>query len=138
MNDTYLCCERAIITGTNAVVDQLNAKIPQRLDGEVVTLHSATRLASDDHGHLGHLLTEEFLHSLKSPGVPEAKLLVMRNISIQDCIMNNTKVIAREFGRKFVMVETLLNHRHVLLTQIVFRFTLLRSGVTVEGRQFPL
>ncbi len=107
-------------------------------------LHSVTRLASGDHTHLSHFLTEEFLHSLTSPGVPNHQLklnclcLVMRNISVHDRVMNNTKGIVREVGRKFVMVETLPEHRQVLLPRIVFRFTLPRRGVTVERRQFPL
>ena len=130
VNDTYLCNERAIITGTNAVVDQLNAKILRKLDGEVVTLHSVTHLASDDHGVPDHHLRMKL----------NCLCLAMRNISIQDSVMNNTKVIVREIGRKFVTVETLQEHRHVLLPRIVFRFTLCipRSGVTVERRQFPL
>ena len=34
----------------------------------------------------------------------------MRNISIEDRVMNNTKVIVRDINRKFVTVETLLEH----------------------------
>ncbi len=115
VNDTFMCNERAIITGRNAVVDNLNGKILKRLDGQEVVLHSVTRLASGDHTHLSHFLTEGFLHSLTSPGVPNHQLklklnclcLVMCNISVQDRVMNNTKVIVREVGRKFVTVETL-------------------------------
>ncbi len=33
MNDTYLFSERAIITGRNEVVDDLNSKILKRMDG---------------------------------------------------------------------------------------------------------
>ena len=119
VNDTHLCSKRAIITGTNVVVDELNAKILRRMDGEETTVHSVTRLASDDCTRLSNFLTEEFLQSLKSPGVPihhlKLKLnclcLVMRNISIEDRVMNNTKVIVRDISRKFVTVETLLEHR---------------------------
>ncbi len=64
VNNTFLCSERAIITGRNAVVDDLNGKILKRMDGREVVLHSVTRLASEDHTHLSHFLTEEFLHSL--------------------------------------------------------------------------
>jgi len=62
----------------------------------------------------------------------------MRNISVQDRIMNNTKVIVRSIGQKYVTVETLPEHRQVLLPRIVFHFTLPRSGLTVEQRQFLL
>ncbi len=68
VNNTELCSERAIIAGRNAVVDDLNSKILKRMDGREVMLHSVTRLAPEDHTHLGHFLTEEFLHSLTSPG----------------------------------------------------------------------
>ena len=106
-------------------------------------LHAATLHVWDEfpmaHPHL-------FLHSLKSTGMPDHNLklklnclcLVMRNISVQDRVMNNTKVILREVGRKYVTVETLLEHRQVPLSLITFRFTLPRSGVTVERRQFLL
>ena len=146
VNNTFECSDCAIITGTNARVDELNSKILNRLDGPMMTLHSMTCLDPQHHGRLGQVLTEEFLHSLKSPGLPDHNLklklnclcLVMRNISVQDRVMNNTKVILREVGRKYITVETLSERRQVLLPRIVFRFTLPRSGVTVERRQFPL
>ena len=108
-------------------------------------LHSVTRMDPHHHGLLKHVLTEEFLHSLKSPapGVPDHNLklklnclyLVMRNISVQDRVMN--KMILREVGRKYVTVKTLSKHRQVPLPRITFRFTLPRSGVTVERRLRP-
>ena len=112
----------------------------------MMTLHSMTHLDPQHHGRLDQVLTEEFLHSLKSPGVPDHNLelklnclcLVMRSISVQDHVVNNTKVILRDLGRKYINVEILSEHRQVLLPRIVFRFTLPRSGVTVERRQFPL
>ena len=132
--------------GKNVTVDMLNDTILRRLTGEEVSLHSVTRLANADDTHLKHLLTEEFLQSLTSPGVPNHNLklklnclcLVMRNISIEDRIMNNTKVIIREISRKFITVETLLEHKQILLPRITFRFTLPRSGLTIERKQFPL
>jgi hypothetical protein len=52
--------------------------------------------------------------------------------------MNNTKVIVREIGRHLITVETLMGHRQFVLPRIVFRFTLPRSGLIIERRQFPL
>lgn len=66
MSNTYLYCEQAIVTGRNAVLNDLNRKILQRLDGEEVKLHSVTHLSMNDHGCISHFHTEEFLHSLKS------------------------------------------------------------------------
>ena len=81
-----------------------------------------------------------------SPGVPDHQLklkvnclcMVTRNISLQDRLMNNTKVIVREIGRHLVTVETLTEHRQFVLPRIIFRFTLPRSGLAIERRQFPL
>ena len=138
VNNTFECSDHAIITGTNARVDELNGKTLNRLDRSMMTLHSATHPDPQNHGRLGQVLTEEFLNSLKSPGVPDHNLklklnylcLVMRNVSVQDRVMNNTKVTLREVGRKYITMETLSEHRQVLLPRIVFRFTLPWSGVT--------
>lgn len=66
---------------------------------------------------------ERSLHSLKSPGMPDHNLklklnflcLMMRNISVQDHVMNNTEVILREVGRKYMTVwaqtSSPLSHR---------------------------
>ena len=63
MSNINLCSERAIITGTNVAVNDLNEKI-LKVFGYKFLLHSVTRLASEDT-HLGQFLTEESLHSLK-------------------------------------------------------------------------
>ena len=52
--------------------------------------------------------------------------------------MNKTKVIMREIGRHLVTVETLMERRQFVLPCIIFRFTLPRSGLMIEQRQFPL
>ena len=145
VDDVIQCSQRAVITGTNRVVDALNAKILTMLHGEEFSLFSVTRLCSDDT-KLQNLITTEFLHSLKSPGVPEHELklklnclcMVTRNISVQDRLMNNTKVIVREISRHLVTVETLMERRQFVLPRIIFRFTLPRSGLVIERRQFPL
>ena len=144
IDDVQECSQRAIITRTNRVIDTLNSKILVRLHGEV-PLFSVTRLCSDET-RLTNLLLTELLKSLKSPGVPDHELklklnclrMVTRNISVQDRLMNNTKVIVKEIGRHLITVETLMGHRRFILPRIVFRFTLPRSGLVIERRQFPL
>jgi ATP-dependent DNA helicase PIF1 len=91
IDDVQECSQRAIITGTNRVVDALNSKILVRLQGEIVSLFSVTRLCSDET-RLTNLLSTEFLNSLRSPGVPDHELklklnclcMVTRNISVRD------------------------------------------------------
>ena len=67
------CSQRAIITGTNRVVDALNSNILIRLQGEQISLFSVTSLCSNET-RLTNLLSTEFLNSLKSPGVPDHEL----------------------------------------------------------------
>ena len=57
---------------------------------------------------------------------------------VQDQLMNNTKVIMREISRHLITVETLMWHSQFVLPRIVFRFTLPRSELTIERRQFKL
>ena len=105
INNVYQCSHRAIITGTNHVVDALNRKILMMLHGEEFSLFSVTRLCLDNT-RMQNLISTEFLNFLRSPGVPEHELklklnclcMVTRNISVQDRLMNNTKVIVREIG----------------------------------------
>ena len=132
IDDVYTCSERAIVTGTNQVVDALNHKILNRLHGHAVSLYIVTRLANDDNGQLHNLLTEELPTSLKSPGVPDHELklkpnclcMLMRNNLVQDRLVNNTRVIVRTIGSRLVTVETLLDCRLLMIPRIVFLFTL--------------
>ena len=78
IDDVHECSQRAIITGTNRVVDALNTKILARLQGDEIPLFSVTRLCSDET-RLTNLLSTEFLNSLKSPGVPEHELKLKLN-----------------------------------------------------------
>ena len=113
INNVYQCSTRAIITGTNKIVDALNDKMLNLLHRHSISLYSVTQLNSDD-SDLNHLLSVEFLNSLKSPGVPNHELklnlnclcMVTRKISVTDRLMNNTKVIVREIGWQLVTVET--------------------------------
>ena len=45
----------------------------------MTSLHRATHLDPEHHRRLGQLLTEEFLHSLNSPGVPDHNLKLKLN-----------------------------------------------------------
>ena len=123
--------------------DALNSNILVRLQGVLVEvpLFSVTRLCSDET-RLTNLLSTEFLNSLKSPGVPDHELKLKLN-----CVHGDEKHLRsgsadeqheREIGRHLITIETLMGHRRFVLPRIVFRFTLPRSGLIIERRQFPL
>ena len=63
INNVEKCSQRAIITGTNRVLDALNCKILKVLHGDEVFLFSVTQLCSDE-SRLTNLLSTEFLNSL--------------------------------------------------------------------------
>jgi len=73
MNGINLRSERAIITGTNAMVDDLSGKIMKKINRQVFLLYSVTHLALEDT-HLGQFLTEKSLHSLKPLSMPNHHL----------------------------------------------------------------
>ena len=99
------------------------------LHGEEFSLFNVTRFCLDN-ARMQNLMLTQFLNSLRSPGVPEHKLklklnclcMVTRNISVQDWLMNATKVIMRKIGRHLVTVETLMECRQFVLPPIIFRF----------------
>ena len=139
INDVHEYNQRATITGISHVVDALNRKILTMLHGEEYSLFSVTRLCSDNI-RMQNLTSTKFLNSLRSPDVPEHELklklnclcMVIRNISVQDRLMNNTKVIVKEIGRHLVTVETLMDHKQFILPRIILRFTWPRSGLMIE------
>ena len=67
--------QRAIITGTNRVVDALNNKILIRLQSGEVSLFSVTWMCSDET-RLTNLLSTKFLNSLRTQTQTEAQLSV--------------------------------------------------------------
>ena len=95
VNNTFECSDRAIITGTNVRVDELNGKILARLDGPVMILHSVTHLDPQHHGRLEHVLTEEFLHSLKSPGLPEMRNIISWGTTSSPCVDTELPYLSR-------------------------------------------
>ena len=51
--------------------------------------------------------------------------------------MSNTKVIVRGISRHIITVEILPDRRRLVISRIVFHFTM-RSGLVIEWKKFPL
>ena len=108
----FISAVRGPSSPEQTVVDALNRGILTMLHGEEFSLFSVTQLCSDDT-RMQNLMSTEFLNSLRSPGVPEHELklklnclyMVTSNISVQDRLMNNTKVIVRDIGQHLVIME---------------------------------
>lgn len=94
----------------------------------------------------------EFLSLPKEPGIPAHNLVlkvgclcaIMRNLSIEDGLVKNARVVVRELHERFVGVELLPNSSYIArgkvycLPRIIFEFQPKYCPWTVQRRQFPL
>jgi len=157
LTNPYECSQRAILTTKNATMREVNDLITERLPGESRTYLSADTIDmaelcdedGDAHG-LHDALTTEFLNTLDHNGAPPHELTVkkgmvlilLRNLSRRDGLMNNSKVELIAFSKKYLRVRTLhadpQRRRTYAIPRIDFTWKLPRCGVAVKRRQFPV
>lgn len=90
---------------------------------------------------------------LKEPGVPTHKLVlkvgcvcsIMRNLSLENGLVKNSRVVIKELYERFVKVELISTADNIrrdttvfCLPRIVFEFQPKYCSWTVQRRQFPL
>ena len=92
----------------------------------------------------------DFLTMLHEPGIPPHELqlkksavcTLMRNLSVEDGLVKNARVVVQELFEKVVRVELLQNTggagKSYLLPRIIFEFQPQFCTWTVQRRQFPL
>ncbi len=143
------CINRAILSGTNANIQELNEKILDRLPGDAVELLSADSCVEDETDPDQRFVPTEILHNLSEPGVPNHSLklkvgcicIVIRNLSFDDGLVNGSKVVIRSISTKLIAADLLRDGfppKQVLFPRITFRFKPDGSSLTVRRRQFPL
>lgn len=105
LEDPDSCAKRAILTGTNDMVDTINAHIFQKLPGQARTYYSTDRNAAADAQHVYNPLASiDLLNARNFPGMPPHELqlkvgsvcFVERNLSVDDQLMHNSKVVVTE------------------------------------------
>ncbi|CBJ30931.1 conserved unknown protein [Ectocarpus siliculosus] len=102
------CAKRGIISTHNDSVARVNAAVLARMNGETCTLQGRTML---DHEHLDPDVDDffrmsQFLNQMEPSSVPSHDInlkvgvvvLLCRNLSIDDCLTNGTKVVLSRFN----------------------------------------
>ena len=98
---------RAILSGTNENIDQINMAVLSTLPGEWITLLSADRARGEDGDQLD--VSPEVLASVNEVGIPPHQLLlkpnaiviITRNLSFDSRLVNSTKVYFLSFVCNF-------------------------------------
>ena len=102
LQDPDACSKRAILSGTNDMVDSINQLIFERLPGQARTYYSTDRNAAADAQHVYNpLASMDLLNARNFPGMPPHELrlkvgavcFLERNLSIDDQLMHNSKVV---------------------------------------------
>ena len=110
------CLFRSILCTLNKNVDEFNQKIMRRLPGKEFVLHSVDSIK--ENGNVvenGQFASNEFLNSLKSPGIPDhtirlkvgCQCSIMKNLTKSLGLCKNIRVVVKSITRHFVEVETI-------------------------------
>jgi hypothetical protein len=148
--DPELAVSNVILATTNVEVDQWNEIIADMNPHPEVTLtgKSSFTQIDDNHGHIKSMLSDEVLERYSLPTVPAHTLklkvddicIILRNISTQDGITNNTRVRIREIRPNSIVVTTISeNPINIVLPRIKFQFKIQYGNSFEMTRvQFPL
>lgn len=150
------CVESCILAPTNRQVHTYNNAILNRVEGEERICVSADTLKeADDAGLVPPSSVLDYVVSHTPPGLPEHHLRIkiggiyrlLRNFSIQRGLVKNARIRIVAIGPRLLTVKLLnpgrrstflLNEEEfVLLPRITFEANL-RSGHTLQRRQFPI
>ncbi len=141
--------KRAILSGTNKNIDELNKQVLSKLPGDEFELLSADSCVIDNKSPDEKFVPTDILHRMTEPGVPDhcikvkkgAICLIIRNLSFDDGLVNGSKVIIRHATNRIVQADLLrdgLQPIRVSIPRINFVFRPPQSTVTISRRQFPL
>ncbi|CAN0450238.1 unnamed protein product, partial [Ectocarpus sp. 8 AP-2014] len=147
LQDPSACAKRGIISTHNDSVARVNAAVLERVHGEKYTLQGRTML---NHEHLDPDVDDffrmsQFLNQMEHSGVPSHEIqlkvgvvvMLCRNLSIDDCLTNGTKVIVQDIQPFTLQVKTVVKGDIFWLPRIAFNFVT-DQGVAVKRVQFPV
>lgn len=143
----------AIISITNAAVDEINAKIQSYRPGESRTFLSSDYRSEAAEGEVSHF-SDEFLDGVNANGVPPHTLVlkeldyvfVVRNYSTEDDLMNGTKVQIMRLpgcGERGILVRHLETGELHMIPRILFEINNKNRkrkvvSFSLTRRQYPL
>ena len=117
INDILLSSDitnKAILAPTNEDCLMINNEIIDKLPGNSKIYNSIDSIATDDH-HVQNQYPTEFLNSLTVSGLPPHKLILkenavvilIRNLSTKDALINGTRMRVRVMHRHSIDCEVL-------------------------------
>lgn len=109
--------ERAILTPTNAIVDDINNRLLDNLPGKCYTYLSADSIHDEPVDNEGYdsTFTVEYLNSINMSGLPKHELklktgtvvMLMRNLNQVVGLCNGTRMIVTKCNKNTIECETL-------------------------------
>ncbi|CAN1794795.1 hypothetical protein LINPERHAP1_LOCUS20417 [Linum perenne] len=111
---------RAIVTPTNQVVSDINARMLAEVPGEVRTYYSSDKLCSDNanSASLEVDYPPEFLNSLSLNGLPEHEIMLkpftpimlLRNLNPSAGLFNGTRIMITHLGENVIKGTIMVAH----------------------------
>lgn len=135
--------ERAILAITNDIVDNINYKIIQKVNGEMKTYFAIDSVSNDDETIL---YPQEFLNSLQPCGMPQYKLclkigipiILLRNLDPPK-LCNGTRLVVKKLYN-YVIEATIISGQYCGEHVLIPRIPLITSDNVIEFKrlQFPI
>lgn len=143
--------DRAILAPTHEVVDLINDKVMEKLDGEEREYLSSDSICESDLGpdFNNDLFTPDFLNGIKVSGLPRHRLvlktgipvMLLRNIDQPGGLCNGTRLKVRKLGERVIEAE-IISGSNVGKITFIPRMKLIPSDKRIpfrfQRRQFPL
>ena len=147
--------ERAILTPTNKVTDELNERILNMLSGESMEYLSADSVMDDNNDDIPEntalTFPVEFLNTLNFNGFPPHKLklkvgvaiILLRNLCPSKGLCNGTRLIIKSLGQRVIEAE-ILSGQFARNKVLIPRISLIDNNAQkplpfqLKRRQFPV
>ena len=147
--------ERAILTPTNKVTDELNERILNMLSGESMEYLSADSVMDDNNDDIPEntalTFPVEFLNTLNFNGFPPHKvklkvgvaIILLRNLCPSKGLCNGTRLIIKALGQRIIEAE-ILSGQFAKNKVLIPRISLIDNNAQkplpfqLKRRQFPV
>jgi ATP-dependent exoDNAse (exonuclease V) alpha subunit len=140
--------DHAILAPRNVDVQETNEKILQKMQGPIITCHSADTLEDEGEG-VPDNIPQEFLHTLEPPSLPLSELkmkigcplMLLRNLDPAKGLCNGTRMILlRAYPRVLEVMIITGDHRgeKAFIPRITLKPSSRQHPFTLKRRQFPV
>lgn len=149
--DTYYLSERAVLTPTNEVVDNVNDVVVSMVPGHEKEYLSCDRIARTPNMHDSYeiLYPVEFLNSLNGNNFPHHKIILkegvpimlLRNLNQSEGLCNGTRLVISRLGQMIIEAKIITgNHKGkiVLIPRIALTLKTTKWPFILERRQYPI